>query len=192
VIEIREITAEISIGLLDLKAFSAQNNVQIKRQQEKAGTRFVLQKLLGTSDFELLYTPENKPFLAGSTDHISISHSHDKLVIIVNNKQNTGIDIELLRDKVLKIRHKFMNVNEAAFAGEDIEKLIAVWASKEAMYKCFGLKNLDFKENLSVEDFDGGLILGKIETKDAIKRFELVKEKIEDYVMVYILKELAA
>jgi len=192
VIEIREITAEISIGLLDLKAFSVQNNVQIKRQLEKAGTRFVLQKLLGTPDFELLYTPENKPFLAGRTDHISISHSHDKLVIIVNNKQNTGIDIELLRDKVLKIRHKFMNANEAVFAGEDIEKLIAIWASKEAMYKSFGLKNLDFKENLSVEDFDGGLILGKIETKDATKKFELVKERIEDYIMVYILKELAA
>jgi 4'-phosphopantetheinyl transferase len=41
--------------------------------------------------------------------HISISHSHDKLAIIVNEKEATGIDIELIRDKVLKIKHKFLS-----------------------------------------------------------------------------------
>ena len=87
----------------------------------------------------------------------------DKLAIIINISENTGIDIELVRDKVLKIQHKFLNKKELLFAKDNVEKLITIWAAKEAMYKVYGLKELDFITNLFVEDFDGAIIFGKIE-----------------------------
>ncbi len=189
-IEIREITPDISIGSLDLSKFSVQNNILLKRESEKRGARFVLDRLMAGTRYDLCYTPENKPYLADSPLHISISHSHDRLVVITNKSEATGIDIELIRDKVLKIRHKFMNSAESSFAGSDIEKLITIWASKEAMYKWHGLKSLDFKTNLFVEDFDDALIFGKIETGEYSKRLQLVREKRGDYMMVYILKVL--
>lgn len=188
-IEIRHIPASISIGLLDLKAFSVQNNLLQKREQEKAGTQFVLGQLFGSLP-ELRYTEHNKPFLAGRTEHISISHSHDRLAIIVNREKDTGIDIELIRDKILAVRHKFLNDREAAFAGADIETLISIWAAKEAMYKCYGLRQLDFKTHLSVRDFDSTFIFGKIETEDFRREFHLKRERIDDYMMVYILNEI--
>jgi 4'-phosphopantetheinyl transferase len=190
VIEIRHIQASISIGLLDLKAFSAQNNLLLKREQEKAGTQFVLRQLFGNNPPELKYTEQNKPYLAGRAEHISISHSHDRLVMIVNREKNTGIDIELIRDKVLAIRHKFLNDREAAFAGSDTETLITIWAAKEAMYKCYGLKQLDFRTHLSVENFDSNVIFGKIETEDFRREFHLIRERIDDYMLVYILNEI--
>lgn len=190
-INIREISAEISIGLLDLMAFSQHQNLTVKREQEKAGTQFLLQKLLKKNDFKLFYSSENKPFLENEKCHLSISHSHDKLVIIINRTESTGIDIELIRDKVLKIRHKFLNDHEAAYAADNVEKLISIWAAKESLYKWYGFKNLDFKSHLSVENFDADLIFGKIETTGIKKKFRLVKEKMEDYVMVYILNEIA-
>jgi 4'-phosphopantetheinyl transferase len=189
-IQIRHITSAISLGILNLKAFSEHYGLAVKRAQEQAGTLFVLRQLLGEPGAELNYTEQRKPYLAGRPEHISISHSHDKLVIILNREKNTGVDIELVRDKVLTVRHKFLNEAEALFAGTDVEKLISIWAAKESMYKYHGLKGLDFKTNISVEDFDGTVIFGKIETGVFKGKFLLIREKIDGYMLVYILDEI--
>jgi len=190
VVEIRKINENISIGLLDLAGFSKQEGISVKREQEKAGTHYLLTNLLKTDIFELNYTPENKPFLKGQTEHISISHSHDKLVIIRNTKENTGIDIEQIREKVINIRHKFLSDSEMAFAGDDADKLITLWAAKEAMYKVYGLKEVEFIKNLFVDDFSGKEITGRIELKGLKKKYRLIHENIDGYKMVYVLHEL--
>ena len=189
-LNIRRINPSISIGLLDLAAFSARHHLLVKREQEKAGARFLLTELFEGLPQELAYTEHNKPYLPGRAEHISISHSHDKLAVILNRHKSTGIDIELIRDKVLAIKHKFLNDGEAAFAGQDSKRLIAIWAAKEAMYKFHGTKGLDFKTHLAVSDFDGNDIFGKIETQDCNKRFHLIREQVEDYMLVYILDEI--
>lgn len=189
-VHIRQITPSISLGLLDLRAFSEQRQLLAKREQERAGTKFLLAQLFGGTAPGLAYTEHNKPYLPGRAEHISISHSHDRLAIILNREKSTGIDIELIRDKVRAVKHKFLNAQEALFAGQDSAVLIAIWAAKEAMYKFHGTKGLDFKAHLSVEDFDGSVIFGKIETEDYHKRFHLIKEEVGEYMMVYILDEI--
>jgi len=151
VINIRKISPTISIGILDLKVFGQEHLNLLKRDLEKTGSLFLLGELLKTNEFELEYTSANKPFLKGRTEHISISHSHDKLAIIIDQNQNTGIDIELIRDKVLKIQHKFLNPAELTFARDHIERLITIWGAKEALYKVYGLKEVDFIKNLFIE-----------------------------------------
>ena len=189
-IELRAITADLNLGLLDLKEFSKSKQIDIKREQEKAGVNYVLQNLLGTDEFKLFYNASNKPYLEQTGVHISISHSHDKLVVLLNKNENTGVDIELVRDKVLKIKHKFVNEQESLLAGADIDLLITIWAAKEAMYKFYGLKNLDFIKNLSVEDFDLEVFSGNIVVAGFRKKLKLKKEKIENYMLVYILNEV--
>ena len=173
-VEIRKINTSLSIGLLDLRSFSVQESIHLKRDLEKAGTRYLLKNLLKTRFFELNYTSENKPFLKDSSHHISISHSHDKLVIILNTNESTGIDIEQIRDKVKNIQHKFLNEKELFFANNDTDKLITLWAAKEALYKVYGLKEVDFIKNLFIEDFDGQEITGRIETKALKKSYRLI------------------
>lgn len=189
-INIKKIEPFITIGILDLKAFSLNYLNVLKREIEKAGSLYLLQEMLKTNAFNLEYHPTNKPYLKGRTEHISISHSHDKLAIIINEKENTGIDIELLRDKVVKIRHKFLSDSESDFAKENIDKLITIWAAKEAMYKIYGMKELDFRKNLFVEKFDGSVIFGKIDNGNFKKQYRLISETIDDYKMVYVLNEL--
>lgn len=189
-IEIREINENISIALLDLGAFALEQNIHVKRDLERAGTRFLLKHLLKTEAYELCYTAENKPFLKGRSEHISISHSHDKLVIILNRQENTGIDIEQIRDKVRNIQGKFLSEAELAFAGNDPEKLITFWAAKEAMYKVYGLKELEFIKNLRVEDYTGAELSGHIELNGLRKNYRLIHETIDNYKMVYVLHEL--
>jgi 4'-phosphopantetheinyl transferase len=190
VIEIRKINETISIGLLDLKAFSVAEEIYIKRELEKKGTHYLLKQLLNTDQYELSYTSENKPFLKEKNEHISISHSHDKLAIIINKKESTGIDIEQIRDKVRNIQNKFLNEKELRFAGGDVDKLITLWAAKEAMYKVYGLKEVEFIQNLFVEEYTGTEMTGRIEIKDIKKTYRLINETISEYKMVYVLHEL--
>lgn len=189
-IELREISKTIHIGLLDLKAFAAENSFISKREIEKAGTSELLKHLLNSDNNLLEYSAENKPYLKGRKEHISISHSHDKLVIIINSEENTGIDIELIRDKVLNIQQKFLNEQELRFANNDIEKLVTLWAAKETLYKIYGLKEIEFIENLSIDNFEGQELIGRIKSDSLNKRFLLKREKIENYILVYALHEL--
>ncbi len=182
--------AFISIGVLNLNEFSFIQQNLSKRELEKAGTIYLLDKLFTGSKINLRYTITNKPFLADRTEYISISHSHDYLVIIVNEKENTGIDIELIRDKVLKVQFKFLNKTELKFASNNIEKLITLWAAKEALYKVYGLKKLDFKTNLIIDNFSDDILIGKIETKALKKKYKLKCEPLGEYKMVYILNEI--
>ncbi len=187
--EIRQISADISIGLLDLKSFSSANGLSIKREQEKAGTSFLLRSLTGMPDPDLRYTPEKKPWLGNSSLHVSISHSHDYLAIILDKKKSTGIDIELLRDKVVAVRHKFLNAKESSLAGHDVLKLTTIWAAKEAMYKAHGLKGIDFARDLAVEETGDDLLTGTLQRNDLHRTWHLKKEILGDYVMVYIFEE---
>jgi 4'-phosphopantetheinyl transferase len=189
VFKLQKINDFISIGILDLKAFSAEQTTLNKRELERAGTQFVLKNLLQTKAFELCYTRQNKPFLNNRTEHISISHSHNKLVVILNTLQPTGIDIELIRDKVTNIQYKFLNENEITMAHNDATLLITLWAAKEAMYKAYGLKELDFKQHLFVNELNGGFIIGKMQKDGLVKNFTLVHQRVEDYMMVYVLSE---
>ncbi|MDX2173740.1 MAG: 4'-phosphopantetheinyl transferase superfamily protein [Bacteroidota bacterium] len=189
-IEIRNINPHLKLGLLDLKVFSLSNNYILKRDLEKAATKLLLSSILNDPLFELCYTPTNKPFLKDSNAHISISHSHDKLAVIFNSKENTGIDIELIRNKILNITHKFLNEVENEYAGEDLENLTFIWAAKETLYKIYGLKGLDFKLNLSVEMSNNDTLFGNITIDNYQKCYLLKKEKIQNYCLVYALNEI--
>jgi 4'-phosphopantetheinyl transferase len=186
----RKINPHIDLGILDLVGFSGIRGLTAKREIERAGTQYVLQQLLNTNDDILDYTSFKKPFLKKRNEHISISHSHGKLAIILNKKQPTGIDIELVRDKVLNIQEKFLSEREMLFARNKVDKLLTIWAAKEAMYKVYGEKEIEFARHLQVENFNGSEIQGSINMDNFKKKFLLIAENIENYKMVYVLDEI--
>ena len=67
-----------------------------------------------------------------------------------------GIDIEMQRDKILRIAHKFTPVSEyrtLANTEAVIRKLTIVWGAKESLYKIYGEKGLSFLDHINVNDF---------------------------------------
>ncbi len=190
--KIDQINDAIRIARLDLAAFAAENKVDKKRDAETEGIKYLLNKLFREREAKLAYTENKKPYLEGETTHISISHSHDKLVIIANAKESTGIDVELVREKVKNIQHKFLNDDELLFANQNAETLTTLWAAKEAIYKAYGLKEVDFKKNIFIEEFNQNEnnFFGKIELPNFKKRYLLTREKTENYILVYILNEV--
>lgn len=188
--EIRDISPYQRLGLLELNKFARENNLSEKRQAEVAGTRYLLNALLKGERCQLRYTEHNKPYLEGRAERISISHSHDLLAVLMNTKEEAGVDIELIREKVLRIRHKFLNASEMKFAGNDLVKLISLWAAKESLYKVYGRKKLDFCSHLYVDPFEGDEINGMIKTGPVNKRFAMRRERLGDYILVYIVNEI--
>jgi phosphopantetheinyl transferase len=193
-IEVFNIQEGLFFGILDLKAFSLQHQEVSKREIETLGKNFLLAHL--TSDTtQLIYDDKGKPHLANDSRHLSISHSHDRLVIIINEKEETGIDIELLREKVLKIKHKFLSSSELVDANDDVEKLLIYWAAKETLYKIYGLKEVDFIKHLAVEPFmkqTYGKLNGFINLSNFNASFELNYQLVDNYALVYALKKITA
>lgn len=179
-------------GLLDLKAFATQENLSNKREIETMGKNYLAKQLLGEPS-KITYDDKGKPLLENDLRHISISHSHEKLAIIINENESTGIDIELIRDKVLKIKHKFLSNSELLDTKDDVEKLIIYWAAKETLYKIYGLQEVDFIKNLFVNPFTKyklGTIIGMIKMPNFNEAFELKYQLLDDYVLVYALRKI--
>ena len=193
-IEVFNINKGLFFGLLNLNEFANSIDIKAKREIETQGKNHLIKHLIGTTVI-IDYDEKGKPFLTNDPRHISISHSHDKLAIIVNEKESTGIDIELIRDKVLKIKHKFLSASELKDANDNIEKLLIYWAAKETLYKIYGLKEVDFIEHLFVKPFTKhnlGTIIGEIRLPNFAESFHLNYQIIDDYVLVYALKKITA
>lgn len=190
--EVFNIKEGLFFGILNLDEFALKNNLTAKREIELQGRKYLCDILIN-SNCEIDYDEKGKPFLRNDSRHISISHSRGKLAIIINESESTGIDIELVRDKVLKIKHKYLSESELVDANDDIEKLLIYWAAKETLYKIYGLKEVDFIKNLFVNPFTKtnlGLIVGKINMPQFKEEFELNYQLLDNYVLVYALRKI--
>ena len=191
-IEVFNIHRGLYFGLLNLDEYAAEKQLVAKREIELQGKEYLMKQLIDKT-CQIKYDDKGNPYLKDDTRHISISHSHDKLAIIVNETEATGIDIELIRDKVLKIKHKFLTSSELLDANNDVEKLLIYWAAKETLYKIYGLKEVDFIEHLLVKPFTKhnlGKIIGEISLPNFKEMFELNYQILNNYVLVYALKKI--
>ena len=190
-VEIEQITDCISLGWLNIGLFAASAPHLTKREIERKGSVLLLNKMLKTEGLSLTYDEFNKPFLTGRTEHISISHSHDWLVIAINKTQKIGVDVELIREKVLMIKNKFVTETESEFAGSDIQLLTLIWSAKEAIYKSYGKKNIEFK-NILIDPFalnNSGTMFGCLKTVTLNLTYNLIYKTKKDYVLVLTTDE---
>ena len=125
-----------------------------KRLQHLAG-RYLLQYLF--PDFpihSIQIASTRKPFLENERYHFSISHCGDYAAAIVSSADRIGIDIELQRPTVAKIAHKFLHQEELKqVLLDDIKGLTILWSSKEAIFKWWGLGDVDFSEMIRVDKY---------------------------------------
>ncbi|HPK10217.1 MAG TPA: hypothetical protein PK147_02025 [Saprospiraceae bacterium] len=96
-----------------------------------------------------------KPYLQGSEYHISMSHSGN-ICAVVASKLNVGIDVQVVVEKIDRIKSKFLNEIELNELGihDVIHKLHIYWGAKECLFKIYGRKSVDFRKNLLVSPFE--------------------------------------
>jgi len=127
-----------------------------KRKLHWLSTRVLLRKLLRTEDYiDCKVDIHGKPYLVNVPYHISLSHSFDYAAVMISKTNPVGIDIEQVKEKVERIAHKFMRPEELAFISDDkkIDQLYVCWCAKEAVYKCYGQKEVSFADDIVLEPF---------------------------------------
>lgn len=142
----------------------------------------------GHTDLDLYYDEFGKPHLHGEK-HISITHSHNFSAIIISD-ETVGIDIELQREKIIRIADKFCD-SEFQFLNQNseeyIRKLTVIWGAKEAIFKIRNEKGISFKEHINVQSFEINSKQHKAELhfNNLIVGFNIHSEEIEDFTLVY-------
>ena len=164
-----------------------------QRKLHWLSTQILLRHLLNSKKkVEIQHDQNGKPHLANFSYKISISHSN-KFVAIQLSKTYAGIDIQQIDQKIDRIATKFMNPKELNSLGENnyIEQMYVHWGAKETLYKIYGKRALHFKENLLIEPFvykGKGVINGCISIGKMKEPYFLHYEKIEDYMLIYVLE----
>lgn len=187
-----ELMEEINLSKKDLKELD-EIKIQSKKLQWLC-VRMLLKNMLGYQP-QIIYTNKGKPFLGNSQLKISVSHSDKFVALIINKKEETGIDIEKISNKPFRIKNKFLSSNELLDITDldTLEKLHVYWGAKESLYKVYGEKEIIFKEDLFISPFkyfNNGEITGSIKKNNLQRSYLLKYKKIQDYLLVFVIKEI--
>jgi len=177
------------VSLCEKSLFRLNGMKSQLHQRAFLSVRKLLQEV-GYSDFNLFYDEWGKPHLMDKK-YISISHSHQFSTIIISN-QKVGIDIEMIRDKIIRIAHKFVNDKELIglqkFDNQDYVKKITVkWGTKEAIFKIQNEKGISFKDHIQVFPFEmkDKKTTAILEIENTKQLFSIFFEEIKEYILVY-------
>lgn len=146
----------------------------------------------GYVDADLFYDEVGKPHLKDGK-HISITHSNQFTGIIISETNEVGIDIEMQRDKILRIAHKFTPIEEyKTIANSEalIRKLTIVWGCKEALYKIYAEPGLSFINHIVIQDFSlaDDATTGEILYEGSKTDFDIRFLEFEGFTCVYALR----
>lgn len=158
-----------------------------KRQKEFLSVRILISKLLG-SENNVVYNNNGRPSLLNREEKISISHTQGYASVIIHPNRTVGVDIEQCREKIFRVKHKFLSAYELAHVDlqEELKYLTLLWSAKETLYKISENHLVEFDEDMEIEPLtlsSCGLLY--ITDKKVGKRYELSYQFFDDFVIVY-------
>jgi 4'-phosphopantetheinyl transferase len=179
-----ELSSEII--LTQKSQFRLENMKSEMHQRGFLSVRKLLQ-VAGYNDFDLFYDESGKPSLLDNK-FISISHSHEMSAIIISNEP-VGIDLEIQKEKVLKIASKFMDISHLKNLSyqDQIKKSTVIWGIKETIYKIENQKGISFPDHIFESEFDliNKKAMAKLRFQNKEKNFNIHFEEIENYILVW-------
>jgi 4'-phosphopantetheinyl transferase EntD len=141
---------------------------------------------IGYTDFDLYYDTFGKPHLTDGK-HISISHSHTFSAIAISN-QSIGLDIEQVKEKILKIASRFMDVSHLENLSETEKRIKAtvIWGIKESIFKIKNIEGISFRNHIFEEDFslEDKKATATLKYENKEENFDILFDSAEDYIFV--------
>ncbi len=168
---------------------SSQKRVDsMKSESHKKGflaVRMILQHL-GYSDIDLYYDANGKPNLIDGKC-ISISHSHTFSAIAISSK-SIGLDVEQVKDKILKISSRFMDVShlDNLSESEKMKKATVIWGIKESIFKIKNTEGISFRNHIFESEFNlaDKKTTVQLRFNSNIEDFKILFNSIENYFYV--------
>ena len=168
-----------------------------KRLLHWLSTRLLLRTMLQTNDYiDSRMDDQGKPYLVNGDYQISFSHSFDYASVMISKDKHVGVDIELIKDKIQKIKNKFLKPAELSGLPDQDNTLALYicWCAKEAIYKWYGKKGLEFKKHIDIYPFvpdAAGVVKARAVLPEGEVMLNVEYFKVEaDYMLGYVAAAL--
>lgn len=92
------------------------------------------------------YKTTGKPIL--EKGFLSMSHSHNYIVICFSETSNLGIDIEMISEKINRVKSKFLHPKDQY---KTLTELTQLWTIKEAFFKLFDGEDVFLMDDVYTE-----------------------------------------
>jgi 4'-phosphopantetheinyl transferase len=161
------------------------------RKKQWLACRILLKQMIESSYENIYYNRHGKPYLPSGSYQISLSHSGQFAAVACSDKYAVGIDIEKVKDRVERVKEKFLRHSELESITTEnrLEQLFIFWGGKEALYKLNGEPDVDFRNDIHIHPFDylcntGHYCQAALSSSGNVKDYTLFYQKIEDSMLV--------
>ncbi len=163
-----------------------------RRKKEWISARWLIHKLSGRSKrLKCIKDAYGKPYLEDHSFQISISHSQDKVAVIAS-PFNVGIDIQERVEKMERLSIKFQHPTIECWAQSLLDKHI-LWGAKESMYKAWGKKGIDFKDQMQVKEGKWKSEIfyteGRLNKGNTTMLFDIRCKQVKSYILVTAIEK---
>lgn len=139
-----EIASDSHIGMTNVR----RDNVH----HQRFAVGCLLKELFG-EDSVLKHLPSGAPYLEKDGEKLApISISHCKgMGAVSSGEVMTGVDVETVSDRVLRVRERVFSNEELRFIGTSANLNTLAWTAKEAVFKVIPEEGVDFKEDIQLD-----------------------------------------
>ncbi len=107
------------------------------------------------------------------------------------------MDVEIITSRVERIKNKFLHADELRFVNSQpvskhLQLLTTLWCAKEAVYKWYGLGEVDFSEMIRLFPFEvnsTGIIEAVFMKADEPEQLTLNYKMIGEIILVWVTSE---
>ena len=186
-----ELRALTSIPSDELEEISYIKSESLRKQ--KLAVRALLDAMFEEKVY-LNHHDNGKPYIENSAVNISITHTAKYVAVIINDTEDVGIDCESLDRDFSAVEKKALSSEEREDLDDDAderrEQLAMYWCAKEAVFKLISQYNVDFAEQIEIEDFrprgEGELEATFIHKDGYEEEYELQYITFDRHVLVWV------
>ena len=187
---------------IDRKLFKQELEICKNYKAKKRVNEFTIGRLagrkaleaLGISDFPILKSESGAAIWPDGV-YGSISHSNNKAAAVAAKDFNLiGIDLEYLKKELnINLKKRVCTENEKKWVGDDKEKLLSIFSTKEAIYKAYyPIRKLRFKDVELTKNEKGFSVELNIDLNQKFKKnfvFNSFLDRKEDYITSLVFLE---
>lgn len=128
-----------------------------KRRKQERLAEWALVRMAFGENAQLEHYSNEAPYVVGFQGFVSISHSHQYVVLAINSFVPIGVDIELKGERVLRIVNHFAQSKEFISLQDEQQKIqyfSLLWSAKESIFKSFGTSIINRMTDYAISPFD--------------------------------------
>ena len=182
----------ISIPSDELEEISFLKSESLRKQ--KLAVRALLDSMFEEKVY-LSHHDNGKPYIENNAVNISITHTDKYVAVILDDRNDVGIDCESLDRDFSAVEKKALSEEEIEDLDDERrnEQLAIYWCAKEAVYKKISQYGVDFAEQIEIDSFhprgEGALEATFIHKDGYEEEFELRYMTFDRHVLVWTEEE---